>query len=141
MKIENLCQISTSEKLTCRRTRQVWSHLKNSGEADMSKDRSGLESLVLRQSNDIERQTEKGHERVSSGETKLTEIFINIEAILPSSGSLRKFTSTFGVIRGTGIPIYLSSKRREKNIVGSQLVGEEDRGTEMRGMGTNPRKG
>ncbi|GJW54235.1 hypothetical protein Tco_0098320 [Tanacetum coccineum] len=93
---------------------KVRSHLKNSGEVGMSKGRSGPESLVLRQSSDIERQTDKGYKGVSSGGTKLTKKFTKIKALLPSTRSSRKFTSTFGAIRETGIPIYLSLKRRQK---------------------------
>nr|GEV33019.1 UBN2 domain-containing protein [Tanacetum cinerariifolium] len=55
-----LSQTSTMGKLTCRRTQLVWSHLKNSREAGMLKDILVLELLVLCQSSDIERQTDKG---------------------------------------------------------------------------------
>ncbi|GKE59517.1 hypothetical protein Tco_1498702 [Tanacetum coccineum] len=52
-----LNQTNASEKMTCRRTRQVWSHRKNSGEASMSKDRPGPESSAPSWRNSIGRQS------------------------------------------------------------------------------------
>ncbi|GJW56904.1 hypothetical protein Tco_0103635 [Tanacetum coccineum] len=52
-----LNQTNASEKLTCRRTRHVWSHRKNSGEASMSKDRPGSESSAPSWRSSIGRQS------------------------------------------------------------------------------------
>nr|GEV03960.1 hypothetical protein [Tanacetum cinerariifolium] len=72
--------------------------------------------------------------------TKLILIFIIAEVTLPSPSSLRKFTLTFGIIRGPGIPIYPKKKIKE-GMVDSQPMEEEIQGTDARGVGTKTHGG